>query len=132
MNELQLFHGSRGNDPRLICEGEVGFDLRYSSQGRWGHANYFGMNASYCDKFAHSTTDGYKEIIVAKVLTGDSYDSTPDSSLRLPPLKQTSGQILFIQARYDTVTGVTCGCKVFMTYDNEKAYPAYIIKYSGK
>ena len=35
----------------------------------------------------------------------------------------TSGSQLG-QARYDTVTGTTKGSRVYMTYDNQKAYPA--------
>jgi hypothetical protein len=31
--ELQLFHGTRSNDPSLIYNGEVGFDMRFSASG---------------------------------------------------------------------------------------------------
>ncbi len=31
--------------------------------------------------------------------------------------------------RYDSVNGVTRGYTVYMTYDNDNAYPAYIITY---
>ena len=30
VGELVLFHGTSGNDPKLIYEGEVGFDFRFS------------------------------------------------------------------------------------------------------
>ena len=66
------FHGTRGNDPKLIYEGENGFDMRYSNQGMWGQANYFAVNASYSDNYAYQTPDGYKEMFLVKVLTGDS------------------------------------------------------------
>lgn len=134
INELELFHGTRTNDPKLIYDNEIGFDMRYSNSGMWGLANYFAENASYSNSYAHRSYDGYSEMFFAKVLTGDSFDCRPDSSLRKPPFKptghgSTGGGLQFSQVQYDTVTGYTSGSQVYMTYDNEKAYPAYLIKY---
>ena len=132
VNERELFHGTGTNDPKLIYENEVGFDMRYSAQGMWGQANYFAEKASYSDNYAHRTLDGYKEMFLVKVLTGDSHNCTSDPSLRKPPFKSTGsteGGLRFAQVQYDTVTGYTNGSQVYMTYDNEKAYPAYLIKY---
>lgn len=132
INELELFHGTRSNDPKVIYAGEEGFDMRYSAQGMWGQANYFAVNASYSHGYAHSMPDGYKQMFLVKVLTGDSYESPPDRSLRKPPMKSTAGssEVSFLQMQYDTVTGLTGGSRVYMTYDNDKAYPAYLIKYT--
>ena len=131
VNEKELFHGTRSNDPKLIYEGEDGFDMRYSSPGMWGLANYFAANASYSDRYAYSRAGGYKEMFMVKVLTGDSYSSPSNQSLRMPPEKPVtvSENLQFAKAHYDTVTGTTHGCQVFMTYDNDKAYPAYLIQY---
>ena len=74
VNELELFHGTRTNDPRQIYEGEEGFDMRFSAQGVWGYANYFAVNASYSDSYAYTNTNGQKEMFLVKVLTGDSYN----------------------------------------------------------
>ena len=132
INEKELFHGTRGNDPKLIYEGENGFDMRFSASGMWGQANYFAVNASYSHGYAHPTSDGYREMFLVKVLTGDSYNCSSSSALRIPPVKQAGGggKVQLAQMRYDTVTGTTGGSQVFMTYDNDKAYPAYLIKYS--
>ena len=129
VNEMELFHGTRRNDPRkILYDCQEGFDMRFSSQGMWGQATYFAVNARYSDSFAHTNTNGQKEIFLAKVLTGDSCLSDPDSSLRMPPLKpSTEGEQL--RVRYDTVAGFTGGFQVYMTYDNQKAYPAYLITY---
>ena len=133
VNELELFHGTRSNDPKIIYENEDGFDMRYSAQGMWGQANYFAVNASYSHGYAHTAPDGAREIFLVKVLTGDSYDCPSNSSLRKPPMKASgpsaSGEVSFAQVQYDTVTGVTNGSRVYMIYDNDKAYPAYLIKY---
>ena len=131
VNELELFHGTRSNDPKVIYENEDGFDMRYSAEGMWGQANYFAVNASYSHIYAHSTSDGAREMFLVKVLTGDSYNCQPNNSLRKPPMKSSgiSGEVSFAQMQYDTVTGITNGSRVYMTYDNDKAYPAYLIKY---
>ena len=130
VNEKELFHGTRGNDPKVIYEGEDGFDMRYSASGMWGQGNYFAVNASYSNSYAH-TSFGYKEMFLVRVLTGDSHQCGSNSGLRMPPLKSSSSGagVQLSQLRYDTVTGTTNGSQVFMTYDNDKAYPAYLIKY---
>ena len=129
-NEKDLFHGTRSNMPKEIYDYEEGFDMRYSAQGMWGQANYFAVNASYSNKYAY-TNGARKELFLVKVLTGASYECDPDNSLRMPPKKCTSGAQLG-QSNYDTVTGITNGSRVYMTYDNQKAYPAYLITYGDR
>jgi hypothetical protein len=133
VNEKELWHGSRKSSSENIYNSEEGFDMRFSSEGLWGQANYFAEKASYSDKYALRSTDSTKELLLAKVLTGDSFESPPDSSLRMPPEKPKSlktGNVQLKQLRYDSVTGTTCNCRVYMTYSNDKAYPAYLISYS--
>ena len=128
VNEKELFHGSRSSRAHTIYDSEEGFDMRYSSEGMWGQANYFAVKASYSNAYAFQLSDGTREILLAKVLTGDSYKCSSDRTLRMPPLKD--GQTHFQQERYDTVEGDTSGSKVYMTYSNDKAYPAYLIVYN--
>ena len=131
INELELFHGTCSNDPKNIYGGEEGFDMRFSAKGMWGEANYFAVNASYSDPYAYQASDGCLEMFLVKVLTGDSHECPPDSSLRKPPVKQGGATaVQLCQVNYDTVTGHTKGSRVYMTYDNTKAYPAYLIRYS--
>lgn len=132
VNEMELFHGTRSNDPKIIYEGEDGFDMRYGRQGVWGVANYFAVNASYSHGYAHTSGIG-RQMFLVKVLTGDSFNSAPDGNLRMPPAKTAApygGEVQMAQMKYDCVTGNTGGSKVFMTYDNDKAYPAYLINYN--
>ena len=135
VNEKELWHGSRKSSSENIYNSEEGFDMRYSLEGLWGRANYFAVKASYSDMYAFKSLDGTKELLLAKVLTGDSFESEPDSSLRMPPekpmnLKAGNEQLKQLCIRYDSVTGTTCNCRVYMTYSNDKAYPAYLISYS--
>ncbi len=53
IDELNLFHGTRTNDPKLINGGEDGFDMYLGHRGKWGTANYFSVSASHCNHFAH-------------------------------------------------------------------------------
>ena len=133
-NEKELFHGTRDKPPQVICESAEGFDMRLSSDGMWGRANYFAVNASYSDSYAYyNESEQTNQLILVKVLVGDTYPCRPDSKLRRPPAKKTSsslgvGQIQ--EVRYDSVTGTTNGSQVYMTYENKFSYPAYIITYT--
>ena len=131
VNEKELFHGTRSNDPKLIYNGENGFDARLSNEGYWGRANYFAEKASYSDSYAYQNKN-YREIFLVKVLTGDSAECPPNRKLSLPPEKkiEITGTLKFEKTRYDSVTGTTGGCRVYMTYENNKAYPAYLIQYT--
>ena len=132
VNEKELWHGSRNSRADNIYASEEGFDMRYSSEGLWGQANYFAEKASYSDAYAFRSGNGARELLLAKVLTGDSYDCPPDSSLRMPPEKPKHSSVSGVhlkQLRFDSVTGVTNNCRVYMTYSNDKAYPAYLISY---
>ena len=133
VRERQLFHGTSETQPEKIYQSEEGFDMRFSRIGRWGQANYFAVDAYYSDQYAYKRSDGQREMLLAKVLTGDSYCCKPDSSLRMPPLKYSGRETQLGQVRYDTITGYIRGSQVtvqvYMTYSNDKAYPAYLIRY---
>ncbi|XP_062518906.1 uncharacterized protein LOC134194026 isoform X2 [Corticium candelabrum] len=102
LNELDLFHGPRRVNPKLIYDSEEGFDMRFSSLGAWGIGCYFAVNASYS--------------------AGDSVLSPQNQDLRMPPVKKG-------QTRYDTVTGISGDSQIFVTYKNDKAYPFYLITF---
>ena len=61
-NELILYHGTKENNPMIICKGEDGFDLRLSNKGSWGVVLYFSENTHYADRFAHITPEGDREL----------------------------------------------------------------------
>ena len=130
--EKLLFHGTRGTDPKEIYKGDSSFDIGFSQQGMWGKGNYFAVNASYANSYAHSVSGAnMKKLLVAFVLTGLSYCCNPDSSLTRPPYRDRSEQDdpTSIRRRYHTVNGVIGGTTVYITYDNTLAYPAYVITY---
>ena len=130
-HELDLFHGTRSNPPDRIYTGEEGFDMRFSAQGMWGMGNYFAVNASYSHIYAHPMASGYRQMFLVKVVVGASYDCPSNSSLRMPPEKQSKTTSMFGVERYDSVSGTTGGSKVYIIYDNLKAYPFYLITYTA-
>ena len=136
-NEKELFHGTRGNNPRQIYDSEEGFDMRFSASGMWGQANYFAVDASYSNNYAYTLTNGQRQIFLARVLTGASHYCSPNNTLRMPPkipsyATSASIAVQLSEIRYDTVNGTTRGSAVYMTYDNLKAYPAYLITYENR
>ena len=129
IEEEDLFHGTRDTDPSLIYKGEEGFDMRFSSGGTWGEGNYFAVDASYSDRYAHLVCGEIYQMFLTRVITGESYWCEPDSSLRMPPEKYRDRN--FSGERYDSVTGIKRGSQVFTIYDNLKAYPLYLITYEN-
>ena len=143
VREKELFHGTRQTDPSMIYQGEEGFDMRFSEQGLWGRGNYFAVNASYSDKYSfhptplnslhqlfHLQNRGPRQLFLARVTIGDTHECSQDRSLRMPPQRPAkSGGLIGIE-RFDSVTGHTKGSKVYIIYDNHKAYPFYLITYT--
>ena len=128
IGEKDLFHGTRTTDPSLIYRGEEGFDMRFGSAGMWGVGNYFAVDAHYSHSYAHvHVIGGMRQMFLTRVITGESYCCEPDSSLKMPPAKPSARN--FAGERYDSVTGTTRGSRVFIIYDNLKAYPLYLITY---
>lgn len=128
INELLLFHGTRRTHPKEIAESPKGIDFRYSDRDRkllWGQGSYFAVNASYSDNYSHRVV-GDKLMLLVRVLTGRSYSygTRTDPKLTKPPPLSQGSHVL-----HDTVKGFTNGSEVYVVYDHDKAYPAYLITY---
>ena len=111
----------------------------------WGFGNYFAESAQYlcgyvypkqdllplhsftCAPFRRygvRTSSSIKQVFLVKVLTGDSYSSPFNNTLRMLPYNPSKS---FEKVHYD---GVTSGSKIYITYSNDKAYPLYFISYA--
>ena len=126
--ERTLFHGTRQTNPKEIYEGDSSFDMRHSREGSWGRGNYFAVNASLANGYAYHVGD-VKKILLARVLTGLSYFSPPKKFMKPPLLSGVGGAGGHVQRRHNSVTGQLGGSTVYITYENDYAYPAYIITY---
>ena len=125
INEKMLFHGTGNTQPRNIYRSEHGFDFRFSRETcLWGKGAYFAEKASYSAGSYCWREGNYSQILVAYVLTGYSAKTGQDSRLTMPPLKPNSSE-----DRYDSVHGVTLNTTIYIVYDHDKSYPAYLITF---
>ena len=132
LREELLFHGTSDTQPEVIYMGDEGFDMRFSEKGFWGRGNYFAVNSSYSHDYAFHRNGVFK-MFAANVLTGNSIFLQPDDTLTKPPFLDSANDnnsSTVIRRRYDSVHGNTGGTRVYITYDNEHAYPAYLITYT--
>ncbi|EFA74530.1 hypothetical protein PPL_00028 [Heterostelium album PN500] len=132
----------------IVSDGSIkypwdGFETRFSANGMWGLATYFAKNASYSHNYSYSYTSTedstsilYKvkareqpqrQMFLARVFIGDCIHVMPNQPLKKPPKKETSKEYA---EYYDTVSGETQGSYVYMVYENNRAYPEYLITYS--
>ena len=123
VNEKWLFHGSRDCAPEKIYSSEHGFDFRFGNSGMWGNGAYFAVDAKYSASYSYRGHYG-SQIFMAFVLTGCTVSKSPDSSLRVPPFKSGSEH-----ERYDSVNGITHSSQIYVVYDHDKSYPAYLISF---
>lgn len=159
-NAVRVWHGTRQTDPMVICKDEAdGFMMQHSRRGMWGRGIYFADNASYSNSYAYEEDRTFspvvpkpsyswynkmfstsppsndvpslkvvraKTLILANLVVGEEVDLPSDSSLKHCPTKPGDGK-----RRYDTVTGITGGSKVYIVYENGRAYPEYLVTYAS-
>lgn len=129
-NEMMLFHGTRQTPPKVIYTSEHGFDFRFgTSGGLWGKGAYFACDAYYSNNYAYkqvgnSFCGNQNQMFLAFVLTGDSFTHRVDRTLDKPPIKN-----FFTLEHYDSINGITASTKIYVVYDHDKSYPAYLITY---
>lgn len=105
-NEKLLFHGTRTTPPQLVYNGQEGFDYKFSDGGLWGRGTYFATSAVYSHAYATQLPDGTRQILLAKVLVGDSILVPQDSTIKMAPAKpsKSGAPMGFQQEYYDSIT----------------------------
>ena len=144
--ERQVWHGTSTLDPSVIYDDEQdGFMRQFAAQGYWGRGIYFAESACYAHMYAHRqhkevayplVRDDWKEdeseLILAKLLVGKEIfldrEESPEkaaeySRLTVPPTDPKT------HLKYNTVSGKTGGSKVYVVYENGRAYPDYVVRY---
>ena len=156
VNEKDLFHGTSSISPEKVLKSEHGFDFRKARQGLWGEGAYFAVNASYSGGSYAYHKGNQIQIILAKVLTGDTcHFQQSNNSLKQPPIKPQPShhtgatfaygsvsqppinprpshrtEATFADVHYDSVSGHAGNSDIYVVYDHDKAYPAYLITYT--
>ena len=125
-----LWHGSRNTDPKIIYEGEEGFNVIYSSDGMWGKGLYFAQDASYSHKYAHQHENGVRGMFLSLLNVGKianvQYKENVTRKFRSPPNQMDSVKG---QAKYK-FGGELTDSDVIVVYANKKAYPMYYVLYN--
>eukprot|EP00347_Sterkiella_histriomuscorum_P010568 403375783 len=118
-----LFHGTRQNDPQSIFSFENGLDMRYCNGGAHGIGIYFADNSLYSNTYKFSNAAGQSEMLMCLVLTGLSSNQGGGGGARQPaPIPGRQGEL------FDSYNNGNGGH--FIIYDNQKAYPGYLITYT--
>ena len=78
-------------------------------------------------------------MILSKLVVGDEISMRPNYNLRHCPAKPMTQQQqnndggehwVGQRRRYDTVTGTAKSSKIYVVYENGRAYPEYLVTYS--
>jgi hypothetical protein len=129
VKEAWLFHGTRTNNPKSLIN--IGFDISFASDGgSLGRGIYFARQALYSYGRYCYVENGKGFLFLAKVITGESWNLGSKKGnnkivsgigLKKPPFWDESKFIY-----YDSVTD---GSTMSVIYENDKAYPYYLIEY---
>lgn len=115
-NEVSLFHGTKPEVVKRICEENFDFRLAGENVGTMhGKGVYFATSPCLSDTYCSPDDQGYRHIILAKVLAGRTTFGDPE--LKKPP------------DNYDSVVDYTEKPRIYCVFDFNQCYPEYIIKY---
>eukprot|EP01124_Arcella_intermedia_P016243 TRINITY_DN2283_c1_g1_i2.p1 TRINITY_DN2283_c1_g1~~TRINITY_DN2283_c1_g1_i2.p1 ORF type:complete len:445 (+),score=100.43 TRINITY_DN2283_c1_g1_i2:939-2273(+) len=120
-----LFHGTSKTNPKIIYEADKGWKISYSrDDSLWGRGLYFALDSIYTHNYTHKTKSNTRKVFLAEVIVGDGIHCEEDSTLREPPIKENG-------KRYDSVIGHRHDTWIWITYDDARAYPTYLIEYNS-
>ena len=125
--EQQLFHGTRAITPEDLYRSEYGFDFRFASpNARWGAGTYFTSSAG-ADRYSYKIPDTSHK----QVLTGQSCPWPQQKTLIQPPPQPAVASTKFRNKCFDSIHGRISDPDIYVIYDHEKAYPAYVVSYTS-
>jgi poly [ADP-ribose] polymerase 7/11/12/13 len=123
VEEKLLFHGTSTSVVKNICEQNFDWRRNGESMGTaFGQGAYFAENSAYSDSFASQASGGTTHMFLAKVLVG--LMCTGKSSMKYPP--EWIGTI-----QYDTTVDDPAKPTIYVKYDSNDYYPAYLIQYTS-
>lgn len=144
LHELSVWHGTSSLNPDVIYKDQQdGFMMQLSQQGQWGRGIYFSERAGYSDPYSFKPFNKYtetlqqdRELFLVKLLVGDSifldrnadeYMQDACKGLVAPPDNPDRPGM-----KFDTVSGQIedeQNTKVYVVYENGRAYPEYLVRY---
>ena len=76
-------------------------------------------------RYAFNLDDGTRQLFLAEVITGAFHvQHSSDSSIKVAPMNDDTGH------RFDSIEGETGGSIIYITYEDFRAYPKYLLTYS--
>uniref|UniRef100_UPI00398F08FE protein mono-ADP-ribosyltransferase PARP14-like isoform X2 n=1 Tax=Pristiophorus japonicus TaxID=55135 RepID=UPI00398F08FE len=128
-NEKLLYHGTSPETCSKI--NADGFNRSYCGLNAtfYGNGTYFAQNAQYSahDTYSKPDATGRKVMYRARVLTGEYCKGEKD--LKEPPLKDQQANS---RDRYDSVTDKMLSPEVFVVFQDNQAYPEYLITFQNQ
>jgi len=122
--ERLLFHGCASESVDRIAR--QGFDPRVVKRCVWGKGSYFASAARYSDHYSLAASDQMQNMFVSSVLVGDSVIGK--SEYTRPPAKHPSRP----DDLYDSCTDDHKPPTIYVTFDLDRAYPVYLLRYRMK
>ncbi|NXF19193.1 PAR12 polymerase, partial [Rhodinocichla rosea] len=122
VNERLLFHGTSPSHVSAICEQNFDWRLCGTHGTMYGKGSYFARDASYSHEYCSSLGGRYC-MFVAQVLAGDFVRGNPEYC-RPPPRDNNSNRL------YDSCVDDPTDPSIFVIFEKQQIYPAYILEYS--
>ena len=125
-DERRLFRGTQKTDPKEICRGGLGFDM-LTPKEMWDKQNHFAETASHSNNFSYETSEGLRQILLAKVLVCACKEmkTAVDKTVHPPHEREDTGRMAgSTKSHTYGVDGESKG--------KTASYPEYIITYRFK
>ncbi|XP_026778693.3 protein mono-ADP-ribosyltransferase PARP11-like isoform X2 [Pangasianodon hypophthalmus] len=127
IEERWLFHGTGKHNVHNICL--YNFDCRISESRRHGHVlgkgTYFALHAAHADKYSKAQSqevNNTRIIFLARVIVGKY--TTGQQNLCKPDGDQ-------IENIHDSCVDNTLYPRIFVVFNSNQIYPAYVLEYGG-
>ncbi|NWI53651.1 PAR12 polymerase, partial [Calyptomena viridis] len=124
VDERLLFHGTNPSHVSAICEQNFDWRLCGTHGTMYGKGSYFARDASYSHEYCSSRSGCYS-MFVAQVLVGDFVQGNSEYC-RPPPRASNSNRL------YDSCVDNPTDPSIFVIFEKQQIYPAYILEYSVK
>uniref|UniRef100_A0A0P4WFX8 Poly [ADP-ribose] polymerase n=1 Tax=Scylla olivacea TaxID=85551 RepID=A0A0P4WFX8_SCYOL len=123
INEQYLFHGTSHEAVDHICAENFNWRLCGTNVGHlYGQGTYFTNLAKLAHMYGKSNKTDKKVMLVVLVLVGKM--TVGHVNMSFPPMNASTGR------NYDTTCDKETNASIFVKYDRDEYYPAYIVKYS--
>ena len=119
--ERLLFHGTSSDVIDAICKHNFDHRCHGKNGTKYGKGSYFAVKASYSNNYCSGQT---RFMFLARVLTGEFKQG--DESLHRPPLKDPRNPASDL---YDSCVDNESSPSIFVIFNDEQCYPAYLITY---